>query len=101
MPMGAQAAGHAVSRIGVAALEFPWLRTKEAFESGTLPTVLVPAQEAIAQADHLLVVYPLWLGTMPALLKAFFEQVFRPGFAFPWASVHGHGVCGARAPGSS
>jgi putative NADPH-quinone reductase len=27
-------------------------------------------------------VYPLWLGTMPALLKAFFEQVFRPGFAF-------------------
>jgi putative NADPH-quinone reductase len=27
-------------------------------------------------------VYPLWLGTMPAVLKAFFEQVFRPGFAF-------------------
>jgi putative NADPH-quinone reductase len=27
-------------------------------------------------------VYPLWLGTMPALLKAFFEQIFRPGFAF-------------------
>jgi putative NADPH-quinone reductase len=37
----------------------------------------------------LLVVYPLWLGTMPAVLKAFLEQVFRPGFAFalgekPW-----------------
>jgi putative NADPH-quinone reductase len=79
---GAEAVGHAVTRIDVATLEFPWLRTKEAFESGPPPAVLVPSQEAIAQADHLLVVYPLWLGTMPAVLKAFFEQVFRPGFAF-------------------
>jgi putative NADPH-quinone reductase len=28
------------------------------------------------------IVYPLWLGTMPALLKGFLEQAFRPGFAF-------------------
>ena len=55
---------------------------RRGFESGQPPAALVPCQEAIAQADHLLVVYPLWLGTMPALLKAFFEQVFRPGFAF-------------------
>jgi putative NADPH-quinone reductase len=27
------------------------------------------------------IIYPLWLGAMPALLKGFFEQVFRPGFA--------------------
>jgi putative NADPH-quinone reductase len=27
------------------------------------------------------IVYPLWLGMMPALLKGFFEQVLRPGFA--------------------
>ena len=29
-----------------------------------------------------MLVYPLWLGTMPALLKAFLEQVFRYDFAF-------------------
>ena len=29
--------------------------------------------------------YPLWLGTMPALLKALLEQVFRPGFAIDQA----------------
>lgn len=29
-----------------------------------------------------MIFYPLWLGTMPALLKGFLEQVFRPGFAF-------------------
>ena len=39
------------------------------------------AQEAIRWAEHLVIVFPIWLGTMPALLKAFFEQVLRPGFA--------------------
>ena len=33
-------------------------------------------------SEHLLIIYPLWLGTMPALLKGFFEQTFRPGFGF-------------------
>jgi putative NADPH-quinone reductase len=40
-------------------------------------------QQDIGWAGHLVIVYPLWLGAMPALLKAFFEQVFRPGFALP------------------
>jgi len=75
------AAAHEVRRVDVARLDFPWLRTKEEFEQGALPPALGPAQQAIGAADHLLIVYPLWLGTMPAVLKAFFEQVFRPGFA--------------------
>jgi putative NADPH-quinone reductase len=79
---GASGAGHAVNRIEVASLDFPWLQTKEAFETGALPAVLQPAQEAIGEADHLCIVYPLWHGTLPAILKAFLEQVFRPGFAF-------------------
>jgi putative NADPH-quinone reductase len=29
----------------------------------------------------LLIVFPLWLGDMPAVLKAFYKQVLRPGFA--------------------
>lgn len=79
---GAGSAGHQVTRIDVALLDFPWLRTKEAFEHDPVPDVLLPAQKAIGQADHLCIVYPLWLGTLPAILKAFLEQVFRPGFAF-------------------
>ena len=47
---------------------------------------LRPAQEAIAWAHHLVIVYPLWLGTMPALLKGFLEQVLRPGLAISAAS---------------
>jgi putative NADPH-quinone reductase len=68
----------------VARLEFSWLRTKEEFEKGALPLALAPAQQAIGAADHLLIVYPLWHGTMPAILKAFFEQIFRPGFALDY-----------------
>ena len=79
---GAEAGGHEVQHINVATLDFPILRTKEAFETEAVPPALAPSQEAIGRADHLLIVYPLWLGTMPALLKAFLEQVFRPGFAF-------------------
>lgn len=81
---GAEDGGHEVRRIEVAALDFPLLRTKEDFEKGTPPESLRPAQEAINWADHLVILYPLWLGSMPALLKAFFEQVFRPGFAFEY-----------------
>lgn len=81
---GAEDGGHEVRRIEVATLDFPLLRTKEDFEKGTLPESLRPAQEAINWADHLVILYPLWLGSMPALLKAFFEQVFRPGFAFEY-----------------
>jgi putative NADPH-quinone reductase len=76
---GAEDSGHDVKRIEVAALEFPLLRTKEDFEKNP-PASIVEAQEAIRRADHLVILYPLWHGSMPALLKGFIEQVFRPGF---------------------
>ncbi len=81
---GAEDGGHAVKRIEVARLDFPLLRTKEDFEQGAPAEPIKQAQDAIMWADHLAVIYPLWHGTMPALLKAFFEQVFRPGFAFEY-----------------
>jgi len=49
-----------------------------------MPAIAIrQAQSAIDWATHLVILYPLWLGSMPALLKAFLEQVFRPGFAIP------------------
>jgi len=79
---GCHEAGHIVSDIDVAHLDFPLLRTKEEFERGDVPECLKSAQSDIKQADHLLIVYPLWLGSMPALLKGFLEQIIRPGFAY-------------------
>lgn len=81
---GCEDGGHAVRRVEVSTIEFPLLRTKEEFETGRAPDFLKEAQEAIGWAEHLVIVYPLWLGSMPALLKAFFEQVFRPGVAFEY-----------------
>lgn len=78
---GAAAAGHEVRRIEIAKLEFPVLRTQADFETGTPPADIAAAQATIAWANHLLIVFPLWMGGMPALLKAFLEQTWRPGFA--------------------
>ncbi len=77
----ARAAGHEVREIAVARLEFPLLRNAAQWTSGPLPGHIREAQETIAWAQHLVIVFPLWLGDMPALLKAFFEQCLRPGFA--------------------
>ncbi len=78
---GAAEANHEVRTIDVATLEFPVLRTQQDFENDTPPDAIRHAQDVIGWADHLVIVFPLWLGTMPALLKAFLEQVLRPGFA--------------------
>ncbi len=79
---GARAAGHEVAMFDLAHLEVPLLRTQQEFEHGSVPPTLRPAQEAILASQHLVLVFPLWLGTMPALVKAFLEQVIRPGVAF-------------------
>jgi len=78
---GARAAGHEVKCIEIAKLDFPLLRSSEDFYHGATPDGLLPAQDAIRWADHLLIVYPLWHGHLPALFHAFLEQIFRPGFA--------------------
>jgi putative NADPH-quinone reductase len=86
---GAEDGGHEVKRIEVAALDFPLLRTKQDFEKGQPPEAIKRAQEIVTWADHLVIIYPLWLGSMPALLKAFFEQLLRPGFAFEYQKSGG------------
>jgi putative NADPH-quinone reductase len=77
---GAVAARHAVKRIEVAMLDFPVLRSAEEFESGAVPDDVRSAQAAIRWAEHVVIIFPLWLGTVPALLEGFLEQTFRPGF---------------------
>ncbi len=84
---GAEAAGHVAQVIDVARLDFPLLRTKEDWESEAPPAAIRQAQQTIGWAEHLVIFFPLWLGTMPALLKAFLEQVLRPGFALTRAEA--------------
>lgn len=79
---GAVDNGHEVRRLDLHALDFPLLRTEADFETGTPPPTIAKVQQDIHWAEHIVIVYPLWLGTMPALLKGLLEQAIRPDFAF-------------------
>lgn len=81
---GALKSGHSVERIDVAGLDFGFLHSQAEFETGKAPAAIATAQEQIRATQHLVVIFPLWLGDMPAVLKAFFEQTLRPGFAFSY-----------------
>lgn len=91
-------AGHAVRRIEVAKLDFSLLRTQEDFETGTIPPALVGPQDDMRWAEHWVFVFPLWHGTMPALLKGFVEHIFRPGFVMEYAKNASGGRNASRFP---
>ena len=80
------AAAHNVQTLRIADLDFPLLRDPKDWQEQAPPSAIRAAQEQIQWADHLVIFYPLWLGDMPALLKAFVEQALRPEFAFRYGS---------------
>lgn len=43
---------------------------------------LVQAQKLMVWADKLVLIYPTWWFSCPALLKGFFDRILLPGFAF-------------------
>jgi putative NADPH-quinone reductase len=98
---GARSAGHEVRQIDIATLDFPILRSMEEFADRPLPVTLEGAAQAIEDAEHLVFVFPLWLGTMPALLKAFLEQVMRPGIAFAYPEAGKSGFASTLLKGRS
>ena len=86
---GARAGGHEVAMLRLGSLDFPLLHSAEDFNGREPPAAIRTCQSTLAWADHWVILYPLWLGAMPALLKGFFEQVMRPGFAFAAAKKRG------------
>jgi putative NADPH-quinone reductase len=80
---GATEAGHDVEVLEIAKLEFPLLRSKAELDRAPAPEAIRSAQRALLRCDHVVLIYPVWNGGMPALLKGFLEQVFRPAFVFP------------------
>lgn len=87
---GAMAAGHAVERLDVGALQFPVLRSRADYLTSDLPPDIRKAQAAVKAADHLVLLFPIWFGGPPAYLKAFFEQLLRegPSLSRPQAALY-------------
>lgn len=44
---------------------------------------LQAAHDAIMEADHLVLIFPLWLETLPAIFKGFLERVLQPDLVEP------------------
>lgn len=81
----AQLTGHNVRRVDVSDLAFDTIRSSADFKGSPTPKDIETAQEAIKWADHILLIFPLWMGSMPGQFKMFLEQVFRPGFALDYS----------------
>lgn len=79
---GAEQSGAEVRDIQIGELDFnPNLQFGYRKRTELEPDLL-RAQEALMWADHLVWVYPVWWGSVPAIMKGFLDRVLLPGFAF-------------------
>lgn len=84
----ALAAGADVEVLDLQAIDFdPRLRAEERAgyyaETSDLPDpALVPLARQLQQAELLILVFPTWWFGFPAILKGWFDRVWRPGIAF-------------------
>ena len=75
---GAESAGHEAKLFHLADLRFdPILREGYRKEQALEPDLLT-AHETLAACDHLVLIFPLWCGDMPALMKGFIERILQP-----------------------
>lgn len=45
---------------------------------------LIEAQRLLKWANHIVIIFPVWWGSVPALLKGFLDRTLLPGFAFKY-----------------
>ena len=76
---GALEEGHTVERINICDLDFGFLNSASEFSQP--PSELINQErDKIARSDHIVIAFPLWLGGMPAKLRAFIEHAARGNF---------------------
>jgi putative NADPH-quinone reductase len=86
---GAEQAQHPVQVVRLADLTFPLLRSQADYEKEEPVEAVRQVQHLMDWATHVVIFYPLWLGSMPAMLKGLLEQMMRPGFAFSTKKLGG------------
>ena len=84
----------------------PSLDSKYAFENGLQSADIAREQEKLLWADAVILQFPLWWFSMPAILKGWVERVYAYGFAYGvgehsdarWGNRYGEGtLAGKRA----
>lgn len=84
----------------------PAAASRDGFKAGTLTADVKAEQEKLLWADMLILQFPLWWFSMPAILKGWVDRVYAYGFAYGvgehsdkrWGDRYGEGVfAGKRA----
>jgi NAD(P)H dehydrogenase (quinone) len=75
---GAQAGGHDAKLFLLADMKFDAILREGYHRLQPLEPDLVAAREAFLACDHVVFVFPLWCGDMPAILKGFIERIMQP-----------------------
>ena len=79
---GVQASGSEIKEIFIHDLNFNPILEFGYRKRTELEPDLLRSQEILKWADHLVWVYPVWWGSVPAIMKGFLDRVLLPGYAF-------------------
>ena len=75
---GAESGEHEVDLFALAHMNFDAILREGYRREQPLEPDLVAARQALQESDHLVFVFPLWCGDMPAIMKGFIERVLQP-----------------------
>jgi NAD(P)H dehydrogenase (quinone) len=75
---GAESAGHSVRTFVLSQMQFDPILREGYRQTQPLEPDLDEAHKTLAACDHLVLIFPLWCGDMPAILKGFIERILQP-----------------------
>ena len=75
---GAESGGHHADLFVLGRMNFDAILREGYRREQPLEPDLAAARAAFVACDHVVVIFPLWCGDMPAILKGFFERILQP-----------------------
>lgn len=75
---GAESGGHRATLFVLGKMNFDAILREGYRREQALEPDLVAAREAFIACDHVVFIFPLWCGDMPAILKGFIERILQP-----------------------